>query len=245
MILKILKLAGSALASNFSSGQTVENGNRANALSVSQEQIVIISSLTAKGDLLQLRDALSRGLDAGLTINEIKEVIVHLYAYCGFPRSIMGLRTFMTVLDERKEKGIEDTWGNAASPIPDSPDKYTRGVETLEKLTKAKLGPKPAYQEFSPEMDVFLKEHLFADIFERDVLSYHARELVTISVLSTLGGLEPMLRGHFGICLKVGLSSNQLGEALNIIHKHIGEKEALAAQQVLEEVISNQRNDEH
>ncbi|RYF54121.1 MAG: carboxymuconolactone decarboxylase, partial [Cytophagaceae bacterium] len=55
-----------------------------------QQRIVVIAALTAKGDLQKLQPALSAGLDAGMTLNEIKEVLVHLYAYCGFPRSIRG-----------------------------------------------------------------------------------------------------------------------------------------------------------
>lgn len=34
-----------------------------------------------------------------ITINEIKEVLVQMYAYCGFPRSLNGINTFMTVVN--------------------------------------------------------------------------------------------------------------------------------------------------
>ncbi|UPL51339.1 carboxymuconolactone decarboxylase family protein [Hymenobacter sublimis] len=77
----------------------------AEALSPRQQAIVSISALTAKGDLPHLHDALAKGLEAGLTVNEEKEVLVHLYAYCGFPRSIQGLNTLLKVLDERKAQG--------------------------------------------------------------------------------------------------------------------------------------------
>ncbi len=63
---------------------TAENGT----LNAKQQSIVTISALTAKGDLQKLRGALNAGLDSGLTANEIKEALVHLYAYCGFPRSL-------------------------------------------------------------------------------------------------------------------------------------------------------------
>ena len=66
--------------------------------------------------------------------------------------------------------------------------------------------PLSGYGAFAPVIDTFLKEHLFADIFERDVLTYAQRELVTISVLSAIGGAEPMLRSHLAICLNVGLT---------------------------------------
>jgi alkylhydroperoxidase/carboxymuconolactone decarboxylase family protein YurZ len=60
------------------------------SLTKRQKSIVPIAAYTAIGDLQQLKSAPNEGLDAGLTIYEIKEAIVHLYAYCGFPRSIRG-----------------------------------------------------------------------------------------------------------------------------------------------------------
>ena len=83
-------------------------------LSAKQQSIITIASYTAQGDLEKLQPVLHTGLDNGLTVNQIREAIVHLYAYCGFPRSIRGLQTLMKVLDERKAKGIHDEWGLGA-----------------------------------------------------------------------------------------------------------------------------------
>ncbi|MEZ4579873.1 MAG: carboxymuconolactone decarboxylase family protein [Desulfobacterales bacterium] len=57
-----------------------------NALTPGQKCIIPIAAFTADGDLDRLKPTLNQGLDGGLTVNEIKEVIVHLYAYAGFPR---------------------------------------------------------------------------------------------------------------------------------------------------------------
>ena len=209
-------------------------------LSPREQNIIAIAALTAKGDLSKLKTKLNAGLEAGLTINQIKEVIVHLYAYCGFPRSIRGLQTFMEVLNERKAKGINDVFGAEASPIQEERSKYERGKEILGKLTGTPQdGPKTGYSAFAPEIDIFLKEHLFADIFERDVLTYSERELVTVSVLSSIGGVEPMLRSHLNICLNVGLTPEQLQQFVNIIKSTAGKKEAQAAQKILDEVLKN------
>ena len=209
-------------------------------LSAKQQSIISISALTAKGELQALKPSLNKGLDEGLTINQIKEIIVHLYAYCGFPRSIRGLQTFMEVLDERKSKGIIDKIGDDASPINQELSKYERGKKVLGELTKMPQNqPLSGYGAFAPVMDTFLKEHLFADIFERDVLAYHQRQLVTISVLSAIGGAEPMLRSHFGICMNVGLTPGQLNEFVGVIKSTLGEKEARDAQAVLDEVLKN------
>src|SRR5690606_36526479 len=75
-------------------------------LDTKQQAMVGIAALTGKGDLSKLPAQLHAGLDAGLSINQIKEALTHVYAYAGFPRSLRGLQTFMAVLDERKAKGI-------------------------------------------------------------------------------------------------------------------------------------------
>lgn len=212
------------------------------SLNAKEKGIISISSLTAKGDLAALKKSLNDGLDAGLTINEIKEALVHLYAYCGFPRSIRGLQTFMEVLDDRKAKGINDNVGKEVSPIQQDSSKYERGKKILGELTKSpQQGSLTGYSAFAPAIDTFLKEHLFADIFERDVLTYTQRELVTISVLSAIGNVEPMLQGHLSISLNVGITPEQLKEFIGVIKSTVGKKEAEAAQAVLNEVLKSRQ----
>lgn len=213
-------------------------------LNAKQMATVRISAITARGDLSRLQTELHAGLDAGLTVNQIKEAIVHLYAYAGFPRSIRGLQTFMSILDERSARGINDQAGPESTPVNDQLTKYERGKATLEQLTGIReSGPKTGYAAFSPIIEVFLKEHLFADIFERDILSFAERELVTISVLSSIGRSEPMLRSHFNICLNVGLSPAQLQQFVNVIKLSLGKKEAKSAQIVLDELLKSKEVD--
>lgn len=213
-----------------------ENGT----LNAKQQSIVTISAFTAKGDLKKLHKALNIGLDSRLTVNEIKEVLVQLYAYCGFPRSLQGINTFMSVLEERKKKGIKDEVGRDASLITNTGNKYERGEKNLEKLTgRPEPEQKTGYAAFSPEIDVFLKEHLFADIFERDVLNYTDREIATISALIALGGVEPMMQGHMAIGLNVGLSESGLKQILSIIESNVGKKEVDAGRKVLSAVIAS------
>ena len=206
-------------------------------LSAKQKSIVAIAGLTAKGDLAKLKDSLNKGLDAGLTINEAKEVLVHLYAYTGFPRSLNGINTLIAVVEDRKKRSIKDNVGREASPIKNVGDKYERGKKVLETLTGRKeTGPKTGFAAFSPEIDRFLKEHLFADIFERDVLKYSDREIVTISALTSLGGVEPQLKSHLGIGLNVGLTASQLGQLFSVIEENVGKLEADAGRKILAEV---------
>ncbi len=217
--------------------QMISNGK---GLNQQEKSIISIAAINAKGDLENLKSALKEGLEAGLTVNEIKEILVHTYAYCGFPRSIRGLQTFMEVVNERKAKGITDKMGREVSLIKADDNKYERGKKILEELTKT---PSPeklvGYAAFAPVIDTFLKEHLFADIFERDILTYAQRELVTLSVISAIGDAEPMLKGHLAIALNVGFTPKQLNEFITIIQPIIGENKAKAASLVVNEVLKS------
>ena len=200
---------------------------RNNNLDASQQSIVSIAALTATGDLPQLKIELNKGLDSGLTINEVKEILVQLYAYCGFPRSLNGISTFMTVLEERKAKGITDKIGKEIIISNNTIGKYERGRKVLEQLTQTtQPKPAPGFGEFAPRIDVFLKEHLFADVFDSDVLTFQQRELVTISALAAMPGVSSQLQSHIKIGINTGITENQLVQVADLIQKHINKTQA-------------------
>jgi 4-carboxymuconolactone decarboxylase len=78
------------------------------SLNAHQQSMARIAALTATGNIEQLKPELAKGLEVGMTVNEIKEALVQLYAYCGFPRSLNALNTFMAIVEERKSRGIKD-----------------------------------------------------------------------------------------------------------------------------------------
>lgn len=210
------------------------------SLSEKQKSIVVIAAFTASGDLDRLKPALNAGLDAGLTVNEIKEILVQMYAYTGFPRSLNGLNTFAGVLQERKAKGIKDEGGREASALPKDMDKNAYGAKVRAQLTgrESDMSGLP-WQVFSPTIDTFLKEHLFADIFARDVLDFKSRELATIGALAALRGALPQLQSHLGISLNVGLTPPQLQAFADLITVQVGAQEGANAREALAAVLKS------
>lgn len=221
-----------------------QDQSEAKALSNKQRGIVLMAAFTAKGDLEKLKPAISNSLDAGMTINECKEVFLHSYAYCGFPRSIQGLNTLISTLEERRAKGIKDIVGRESTPVSDT-NKYETGWKNLAKLGgRSTDGPieKPTsgYGAFSPEIDRFLKEHLFADLFSRDILTFAERELTTISVLIALGkGVEPMLRSHLALTMKQGVTKSEIEDLFEIIEKSVSKADADAARKIVSGIVSD------
>lgn len=209
-------------------------------LSARQQNIIPIAAFTANGDLEKLKPALEEGLAAGLTVNEIKEILVHLYTYAGFPRSLNGINTFMALLKERQEQGIEDEIGKEASPLPTDMDRDEYGVNVRAKLAGWETIPPPGgYQLFAPIIDTFLKEHLFADIFARDVLDFQSRELVTISALASMTGTAGQLYFHLGAAMNTGLSEAQIHEFTAVLKAEVGQQEAEGATAVFNQVLSS------
>lgn len=167
-----------------------------------------VAALATSGNLAQLEMAFTAALDAGLTVAELREAMVHLYAYAGFPRSIQGLKSLMAVMEQRN---LGADAGAVEGNEEQGKDRYARGLTTLEQLTGHSWSEPSDYGKFAPRINVFLKEHLFADVFADTTLSYADREVVTVAVLAVLDeGVEPMLRGHSNIARRQGVSAGDL-----------------------------------
>ena len=216
--------------------------NAEQTLSAKQRSIVSIAAFTANGDMEKLKASLNEGLDAGLTVNEIKEILVQMYAYAGFPRSLNGIHAFMAVMEERHAQGIKDKLGKEASPLPAGMNKDEYGARVRAKLAGMEVIPPPSgYQLFTPIIDTFLKEHLFADIFARDILDYQSRELATIAALASMSGTAGQLRFHLGAAMNTGLTEAQMKDFISVLNTTVGKSQAESAQEVLAEVLTNRK----
>lgn len=200
-----------------------------------ERAIIPISAFTASGEIEKLTQSLNDGLDAGLTVNEIKEVLAQLYAYAGFPRSLNGLATFMTVLEERKSQGITDTLGRESSALPNDKTSLEFGAENQTQLVGAEV--KGALFDFSPQIDEYLKAHLFGDIFERDVLTWKEREIATIAALANMNGVNSQLAAHYNISMNNNVSIQELEEFIVVLSEYCGESVSNNAHSVLKTVL--------
>lgn len=205
------------------------------ALNAKQQSIVTISAFTASGNMEKLQTALNECLDAGLTVNEIKEILVQLYAYCGFPRSLNAIGSFMAVLEKREKQGIKDNIGREASPFPTNKSSIELGTEIQTRLVGQPV--KGPIYTFAPAIDQFLKGHLFGDIFGRDLLDFQTREIVTISALAGMAGVNPQLQAHLNIGFNTGLTEAQMKSLVSVLKVKVGQEEAANANEILGKVL--------
>ncbi|HHL2560416.1 TPA: carboxymuconolactone decarboxylase family protein [Yersinia enterocolitica] len=206
-------------------------------LSARQQAIPLIASYMASSQMEKLNAALNQGLDAGLTVNEAKEILVQLYAYTGFPRSLNALNELMKVVNERKQRGINDAQGKEpVRPIPVGDELRRVGTANQTKISGAPVqGP---VFEFAPVINQFLQTHLFGDIFARDNLDWQSRELATVGALAATPGVEAQLLSHTRASLRVGLTAEQLRQLAQVLREHGEGDAATRVEQALQQALA-------
>ncbi|OYU54642.1 MAG: carboxymuconolactone decarboxylase [Chitinophagaceae bacterium BSSC1] len=204
-------------------------------LTSKERSMVVIAGLTAQGNIVELKDALSQGLNAGLSISEVKEMLVQLYAYTGFPRSLNALNCLMGLVNERKANGIQDLEGKQKTNEKLNKPLIEIGTENQTKLVGNKISG--GVYDFAPTIDQYLKEHLFGAIFGNDILDWKTRELITISALASLKGTEPQLRSHLGVGMYNGLTTKQLSEILHLVEKSVHLQQGIIAKKVFQSLL--------
>lgn len=188
-------------------------------LSTKQQAIPLIAAAMAVSDMPRLNAALNQGLDAGLSVSEAKEILVQLYAYSGFPRSLNALGELMNVTRDRQQRGIQDNQGvEPGRVIPTGNELLAAGKANQSRIAGGPVqGP---LFDFVPLINQYLQTHLFGDIFERDNLDWHSRELATVAALAATPGVESQLRSHVAASLRVGLSVGQLRQLAQLLAEH-------------------------
>ncbi|GGO26178.1 carboxymuconolactone decarboxylase family protein [Micromonospora parathelypteridis] len=95
-----------------------------------------------------------------------------------------------------------------------------------------------ALADINPAMGHHVAAFSFGDIYDRPGLDPRSRQLVTIGVLTALGGCEPQLKVHIGAALNVGLTREEITEAILHAAVYCGFPRALNATFTAREVFA-------
>ena len=208
------------------------------SLSARQQAIVPITALAAVGDMPRLHLALNQALDVGMSLSEAKEILMQVYAYAGFPRSLNALGELMKLANERKQRGVIDTEGRGPGPVPTGEQLLAQGTANQTQLSGGPVtGP---LFDFAPAIGEYLRTHLFGDIFARDNLDWQSRELATVGILAALPGVESQLQAHMRISLNTGLTASQLQQVVQVLSSEVDADAAKRAQAALDAQLRSQ-----
>ncbi|MDI1223898.1 MULTISPECIES: carboxymuconolactone decarboxylase family protein [Acinetobacter] len=215
-------------------------------LDLKSKEIAVVSALTAMGNAQpQLKVHINGALNTGSSINEVKEVILQMSVYSGFPSSINAMNALKEVLAEREKHGIKDQIGKAASKAKQT-NRLKLGEQELSNLDSRQVERlKAAYNTFSPELVKFTLEYGYADIFSRDNLSKKYRQIATISALTALGTAQPQLKFHINAGLNIGLTEIEIKEIMLLMTVYSGFPSAINGMHVLKEVLAERMKNQN
>jgi 4-carboxymuconolactone decarboxylase len=118
-------------------------------------------------------------------------------------------------------------------------DRFTRGLDMLRQVD-GEGGQRviDSLADVSPELAHQIVAWGFGEIYSRPGLPPRDRQLVTLGILTALGGCEPQLEVHVNGALNVGLSPAEVVEALLHASAYCGMPRALNATFVAKKVFA-------
>jgi 4-carboxymuconolactone decarboxylase len=94
-------------------------------------------------------------------------------------------------------------------------DRYDRGQRMLKEMY-GEVGARvlEGVRANSPDLERFITEFAFGDVYARPGLDLKSREIATVASLTTLGYAAPELRAHIHGALNVGVSQEEIVEVM-------------------------------
>lgn len=118
-------------------------------------------------------------------------------------------------------------------------DRLQRGMVMLDQVVgEGGLQVIESLADISPDLGHHIVAWAFGDIYSRPGLALRDRQLVTLGMLTALGGCEPQLDVHINAALNVGLSTEEIVEALMHSAVYCGMPKALNATAVAKKVFA-------
>lgn len=208
-------------------------------LDLKSKEIAVVAALTALGTARpQLKVHINGALNTGSNISEVKEVILQMSVYSGFPSSINAMNVLKEVLQERVEHGIKDSIGKPPTGKAMT-DRLKAGEQELSELDSSQADIlKKNFNNLSPELVKFTLEYGYADIYSRDNLEKKYRQIATIAALAALGNAQTQLKFHINAGLNIGLTVENIKELMLLMTVYAGFPAAINGTNILKEVVS-------
>jgi 4-carboxymuconolactone decarboxylase len=217
------------LFDNFAFDEVISYGNLDTKIRV----MMILGSTIACQAHGEYKMMVNAALNVGITPVEIKEILYQSVPYVGIAKAVDFIYFTNEIFAEHEiELPLEDQSTTTRET------RYEKGLEiqktifgdTIDKMYKAS----PANQI---HIQKYLSANCFGDYITRKGLDIKTRELLTFSMLLSLGGCEPQLKGHIQGNLNVGNDKETMLNTVTQLLPYIGYPRALNAIRCLNEVI--------
>ena len=215
---------------NFVLGEVLGHGG----LDARTRLMCILASNVASQGRAAFRATLDAALGAGVTPVEVKEVLYQAVPYVGMAKVADFIGAANDVLEARGV-GLPLEGQSTTTPA----DRFEKGLAVQRSIFGA--GHIDAMREAAPEnqkhIQQYLSDNCFGDFLTRGVLDVKTRERVTFSLLVSLGGCEPQVKGHIAGNANLGNDKAVLLAVVTQLLPYIGYPRTLNAIGCLNEVL--------
>lgn len=202
-------------------------------LTDTQRQLVTIVTLAANQNQTMLGRQVDGALRIGVKPLEIREAVYQVAPYIGLPKAFEALKTMNTVFAAH---GI-------AVPLP--PQGTVTDENRLEKGLAIQTGiygdritqRRTAAPADERTIQDALSAYCFGDTYTRKTLDLPMRELLTMTVIASLGGADAQLKGHIRGNLTVGNDRETLVGTITELMPYIGFPRTLNALRAVDEIV--------
>ncbi len=219
---------------NFAFDEVLQYGN----IDIRTRLMVLLASCIASQALLEYRVTLGGALNIGVTPVEVKEIVYQAVPYVGMSKVIDFLLVTNEVLVSR---GVQMPVERRATTTPQT--RLEKGLAVQKAIFGETIDQMYAS---SPDNQLhiqkFLSANCFGDYLTRTGIDVKTRELLTFSMLLSLGGCEPQLKGHIQGNVNVGNEKQTLLSVVTQLLPYVGYPRALNAIRCLNEVLPEPSN---
>ena len=206
---------------NFAFDEVLSYGN----LDARTRLMVILGSMIASQALGEYKVMLGGALNIGVTPIEVKEIVYQAVPYVGIAKVFDFIHATNEILESR---GIKLPLEGQSTTSPET--RFEKGLE-LQKLIFGEMIDK-MYKE-SPANQLHIQKYLsancFGDYLTRKGLDIKTRELLTFSMILSLGGCESQLKGHIQGNLNIGNNKEVLLSVVTQLLPYVGYPRTLNA----------------
>ena len=200
----------------------------------------VVAALTAMGTAEpQLKVHIHAALHVGCTPEEIREIIIQMCGYAGFPATLNAMGTFMEVIRETGQTVSK------ASAHAGTDRRYERGKGLLAQIAPSQEQVlKETFDPINPDISRYVIEFGYGDIYARGILPIRNRQVATIAALAAKGTAPSQLRFHIAGGLRAGLSEAEIVEIMLLVSLYAGFPAALNGILATREVASVMKESE-
>ena len=214
---------------NFAFDEVLRHGN----LDARIRLMVQLASMIASQALREYRVMLGAAFNVGVTPVEVKEPVYQAVPYVGMAKVFDFIHATNEVLTER---GVELPLPGQSTTKPET--RAEKGLEVKKQIVGSDVVENlyASAPDDQQHIQRYLSANCFGDHLTRTGIDVPTRELLTFSILVSLGGCEPQVKGHVAANLNVGNDRAWLIDVLTQLLPFIGHPRTLNTLRVVDEV---------